>query len=269
MVPGIDLAGRVLESADLRWETGQPVIVTGCGLGETHWGGYAERVRVDGDWLVPLPAGFSPRDAMAIGTAGFTAMLCRMALEEHEVLPGSGPVLVTGAAGGVGSVAVALLAAAGYQVVASTGREETHDYLRELGAAEIVDREELASLGSRPLSSERWAGAVDVVGGATLAAALASTRAGGSVAACGLAGSSDLATTVFPFILRGVNLLGINSVYVAEERRRRAWDRLARELPPQRLETMVGEVELAEVPEVSRELLAGRVRGRVVVRIDA
>lgn len=264
MVPGIDFAGAVLESQHPEYAPGDQVVLTGWGVGERHWGGLAQQARVHGDWLVPLPAGLSPRQAMGIGTAGLTAMLCVLALEEHGVRPGGREVLITGAAGGVGSVAVALLGQLGYTVVASTGRAAEGDYLRALGAADVIGR--LPTEG-RPLESERWAGVVDTVGGATLAAALRSTAYGGSVAACGNAGGVELHSTVFPFILRGVNLLGIDSVSCPRERRRAAWARLAQGLPAALLDRMITEVPLGGVPALSSAILDGQVRGRVVVDV--
>ncbi|GAB6931650.1 acrylyl-CoA reductase (NADPH) [Calditerricola satsumensis] len=269
MVPGIDLAGVVEESTAPDVRPGDPVIVTGWGIGERHWGGYAQYARVKAEWVVPLPQGLDLKQAMAIGTAGFTAMLCVMALEEHGVVPGEREVVVTGAAGGVGSIAVALLAQLGYRVVASTGRPELHDYLRFLGAQRILDRRVLATPSGKALDSEQWAGAVDTVGGETLAGLLRSVAYGGSVAACGLAGGSELTTTVFPFILRGVNLLGIDSVYCPRERREQAWQRLARDLPLDKLEAMTHVVSLEEAVAVGRDILQGKVRGRVVVDVNA
>ena len=264
MVPGIDFAGTVAESQHPDFTPGDAVVLTGWGVGETHWGGLAQRARVRGDWLVPLPAGLQARDAMAVGTAGFTAMLCVLALEQHGLAPGR-EVLVTGAAGGVGSVAVALLARAGHTVVASTGRADEAAYLRDLGASEVIGR--LPAEG-RPLESERWGGVVDTVGGPTLAAALRATAYGGSVAACGNAGGMELNTTVFPFILRGVNLLGIESVRYPAAQRPAAWLRIARDLPADLLNQMVQVVPLREVPSVAAQLLDGQVRGRVVVDVN-
>ncbi len=267
-VPGIDLAGTVVESQSPAFQPGDQVVLTGWGVGERHWGGYAQLARVRSEWLVPLPAGMDLEQAMGIGTAGFTAMLCVMALEERGLAPGGRPVVVTGASGGVGSVAVALLAQLGYHVVASTGRAELHAYLQELGAREIIGRAALASPG-KPLESERWGGAIDTVGGDTLAGLLRAMAYGTSVAACGLAGGSALNTTVFPFILRGVSLLGIDSVMCPQERRRAAWARLARDLPRDALERIVQVVPLAEVPALSRQILAGQVRGRIVIDVNA
>jgi acrylyl-CoA reductase (NADPH) len=266
-VPGIDFAGRVLQSDSHGWHPGDRVILTGWRVGETRWGGLAEKARVMGDWLVPLPEGMTTRQAMAIGTAGFTAMLAVMALEAHGVTPDSGEVLVTGAAGGVGSVAVAVLATLGYQVAASTGRPETHDYLRSLGAATIIDRASIAAPSGKPLDSERWAGAIDSVGGSTLAAILPAIRYRGAVAACGLAGGTKLETTVVPFLLRGVNLLGIDSVMCPMAQRREAWQRLATQLPESKLDAVIVPARLEDLPRLAPEILAGKVRGRVVVDI--
>lgn len=268
MTPGIDLAGTVVEDRSGTYAPGTPVLLTGWGIGERQDGGYAEYARVRPEWLVPLPEGTDARWAMSVGTAGFTAMLAVMALEEHGVTPGSGEVLVTGAAGGVGSTAVALLAAAGHTVTASTGRQEEEAYFRSLGASSVIGREELPAL-KRPLEKERWAGVVDSVGADTLAGALASTRTHGAVAACGLAGGNALDTTVFPFILRGVNLLGIDSVSCPAERRRAAWARLARDLPASRLADVTQVRPLSDVPALAGEILAGRVRGRTVIEVGA
>lgn len=268
MIPGIDLAGTVLESPDPRFQVGDEVLVTGWGLSETAWGGFTQRARVKADFLVKLPAGLDAKRAMAIGTAGFTAMLCVMALDDHHIAKDGLPVLVTGAAGGVGSVAVAVLAANGYNVAASTGRKETHDYLKSLGAGEILDRAELAEAG-RPLDKERWAGVVDTVGSQTLATAIAQVARHGSVAACGLAGGSDLPTTVLPFILRGVNLLGIDSVFFPAEPRLRAWQRLAAELPADKLDALTEVIPFGALMERSKLILKGQVRGRTVVDLRA
>lgn len=268
MILGIDLAGVVEESTSPDWKPGDPVVVTGCGLSETMWGGYSELARLDAKHLVKLPPGLTLKRSMAIGTAGFTAMQCVLALERHGLQPGSGDVLVTGAGGGVGSIAVAILAKLGYKVAASTGRAELHDYLRSLGAAEILDRAVLAAPSKRPLESERWAGAVDTVGGDTLAAIVRALVPNGSVAACGLAGGSALTTTVMPFILRGVNLLGVNSVYVSRADRLLIWDRLSRELPLPLLDSMTEEAPLAAVFELGEKILAGHIRGRIVLRIQ-
>lgn len=265
MVPGIDLAGTVLESASPAYKPGDSVILTGWGVGERHWGGLAELARVRSEWLVPLPQGLSFQQAMGIGTAGFTAMLAVMALEAHAI-DKSKEVLVTGAAGGVGSLAVALLARLGYRVVASTGRTSEEAYLRSLGAGEILDRAALTA-PSKPLESERFGGAVDTVGGAVLAGVLPRMAYGGSVAACGNAGGVKLETTVFPFILRGVNLLGIDSVMCPREKRLEAWQRLAHDLPRPLLEEAMQVVSLEEVPERAQAILQGQVRGRVVVKM--
>ena len=267
MVAGIDGAGTVLESSHPAWKTGDRVIHNGWGLGETRWGCLAGLARLTGDGLVRLPPAFSTRQAMAIGTAGYTAMLCVLALERHGVAPGSGEVLVTGATGGVGSVAVALLARLGHSVVAATGKPAEADYLKRLGAASVIDRAELAVPG-KPLQKERWAGVVDAVGSTTLANALAQTRYGGTVAACGLAGGTDLPSSVMPFILRGVTLAGVDSVMAPLALRQAAWERLARDLDPALLDSMVEEIALEEAPARAADLMAGKVRGRLVVRID-
>ncbi|TCO83742.1 acrylyl-CoA reductase (NADPH) [Plasticicumulans lactativorans] len=267
MVPGIDFAGTVEASSDPRWQPGDVVILNGWGVGEAYWGGLAQKARVRGDWLIALPAAFGTAQAMAIGTAGYTAMLCVQALERAGVTPAQGDVLVTGAAGGVGSVAIALLARRGYRVLAATGRTAEADYLQALGAAEIVDRAELAVAG-KPLMKERWAGAVDTVGSHTLANVCAGTRYGGTVAACGLAGGMDFPATVAPFILRGVTLAGIDSVMAPRPRREAAWAALAAELDLERLAAMTREIGLAEAIPAAAELLAGRVRGRLVVDVD-
>jgi acrylyl-CoA reductase (NADPH) len=268
MIPGIDLAGTVETSANPRFKPGDKVLLNGFGLSETHFGGYAEYARVKGDWLVPLPSAFTPAEAMAIGTAGYTAMLCVLALEDAGVTAAKGPVVVTGASGGVGSVAVALLAKLGYRVIASTGRTEEEPYLRDLGADEIIPRSELGG-DPRPLSKERWAGAVDSVGSKTLANVIAATQYGGAVAACGLAQGLDLPTSVAPFILRGVSLLGIESVYMPMPRRQQAWDRLARDLDVKKLAAMTHTIKLADVQRAAEDILAGHVRGRLVVEISA
>lgn len=266
MIPGIDFAGTVETSDHPDYGPGDQVVLTGWGVGETHLGAYAEKARVKGDWLVPLPEGLSPAQAMAIGTAGYTAMLCLMALDAHGLTPKDGPAIVTGASGGVGSVAVALLAKAGWHVLASTGREGEADYLRGLGASEIVDRRELSEPG-KPLAKERWAAGIDAVGSTTLANVLAMTKADGAVAACGLAQGMDLPTSVAPFILRGVSLLGINSVTTPQAKRRAAWARLAAELDLDKLAAMTTHVRLEEVDRLAEAILAGQVRGRTVVEI--
>ena len=266
MVPGIDGAGTVLESSHPNWQPGDAFIHNGWGVGETHWGCLAERARLKGDWLVKLPAAFTPRQAMAIGTAGYTAMLCVLALEQHGLQPDAGEVLVTGATGGVGSVAVAVLARLGFRVIAATGKTAEADYLQRLGAASVIDRAELAAPG-KPLQKERWAAVVDAVGSHTLANALAQTRYGGVVAACGLAQGHDLPGTVMPFILRGVTLAGIDSVMAPRARREAAWARLARDLDPALLESMVEEVPLEGAVAAAQRLMAGQVRGRIVVKV--
>ena len=266
-IPGIDFAGTVERSESPEFKPGDPVILTGWRVGEAQWGGYAEKARVKASFLVRRPDGLSARHAMAIGTAGFTAMLAVIALERHGLRPGSGDVLVTGAAGGVGSVAVSLLSRLGHRVVASTGRPEQRGYLTELGAAEVIDRATLAAKPSRPLDSERWAGAVDAVGGTTLATILTQLKYGASVAACGLAGGSDLPATVIPFLLRGVNLLGIDSVMCPRDRRIEVWQRLVRDMPLDRLEQITQTVPLSALPEMAPKILNGNVRGRTVVDV--
>lgn len=266
-VPGIDFAGTVEASDDPRYRAGDRVVLTGWRVGESWWGGFAEKARVKADWLVPLPAGLSTRQAMAVGTAGFTAMLSVMALEAHGLTPDLGEVLVTGAAGGVGSVAVALLAGRGYQVAAVTGRPETEAYLRGLGASRIVPRADLAETVAKPLESEVWAGCIDNVGGPMLARVLGQMKADCSVASVGLAGGADLPAKVTPFILRGVNLLGINSVMVPYAKRVEAWERIAAELPMGKLEAMVQDCGLGDLPELGRAILKGGVQGRVVVDV--
>jgi acrylyl-CoA reductase (NADPH) len=267
MVPGVDLAGVVVESSTDQWKQGDSVIVTGSGLSETAWGGYAEFARLDGRHLVKLPEGLTPRQAMAIGTAGFTAMECLIALERNGVANSRGDIVVTGSAGGVGSVAIAILGKLGYRAYASTGRAELASYLRSLGASEVVDRELLSAPSKRPMDSERWAAAIDTVGGDTLAGIIRTLKIGGSVAACGLAGGASLNTTVYPFILRGVNLLGINSVTVPREERLEIWRRLTCDLPLSLLDSMTEEVPLDEVIAAGEKILAGAVRGRIVVRV--
>lgn len=267
MVPGIDIAGVVESSSHAGFKAGDAVLLNGWGVGEVHWGGLAQKARLKGDWLVPLPAGFTPAQAMAIGTAGYTAMLCVLALEKHGVTPDQGDILVTGAAGGVGSVAVAVLAKLGYRVVASTGRPEEADYLKELGAAEIVDRNTLSSPG-KPLAKERWAGAVDTVGSHTLANVCASMRYRGVVTACGLAQGMDLPASVAPFILRGVTLAGIDSVYCPVADRLVAWQRLARDLDITKLEKITHQIGLGEAIATAGQLMEGKVRGRIVVDVN-
>lgn len=267
MVPGIDLVGTVRESAHANYQAGDAVILNGWGVGETHWGGLAQTARLKGDWLVPLPEGLAARDAAAIGTAGYTAMLCVMALQKHGVKPDDGEIVVTGAAGGVGSVAIAILAKLGFEVVAVTGRANEADYLKQLGAASIMERTELSEPG-KPLAKERWAGAVDVVGSHTLANICASTRYRGVVTACGLAGGMDFPATVAPFILRGVTLVGIDSVMCPRAERQAAWQRLANELDLDKLHAMIQEIGLGQVIDTAGELMRGQVRGRVVVDVN-
>lgn len=266
MVPGIDGAGVVLDSRHPAWQPGDRFVHNGWGVGETRWGCLAERARLKGGWLVKLPAAFTPRQAMAIGTAGYTAMLCVMALERHGLAPGAGEVLVTGATGGVGSAAVALLAGLGHRVVAATGKPAEADYLQRLGATAVIDRGELSAPG-KPLQKERWAAVVDAVGSHTLVNALAQTRYGGVVAACGLAQGLDLPGSVAPFILRGITLAGIDSVMAPQALREQAWARLASDLDPALLETMVEEIALEDAPAAAQRLMAGQVRGRIVVRL--
>ena len=266
MIPGIDFAGTIESSSHPAWKAGDKVILNGWGLGETHLGAYAEKARVKGDWLVRLPGTMSARDAMAIGTAGYTAMLAVMALQRAGVTPSRGPVVVTGAAGGVGSVAIAILAKLGYAVTASTGRPSETDYLKGLGAADIIDRKELTG-SPRALGKERWAGGIDVVGSTTLANVLSMTRYGGAVAACGLAGGMDLPTSVAPFILRGVSLIGIDSVMCPMELRQQAWQRLETELDRGKIAAMTSEIDLANVIEAGARIVDGQVRGRIVVKV--
>ena len=267
MVPGIDFAGTVSDSSNPAWKTGDKVVLNGWGVGETHCGGLAEMARVKGEWLVPLPKNFTARQAMAIGTAGYTAMLCVLALEKHGIKPADGEILVTGANGGVGSVAIALLAKLGYQVVASTGRSSEAEHLKALGASDIIERTELSTPG-KPIGKERWAGVIDTVGSHTLANACATTKYRGAVAACGLAGGMDFPATVAPFILRGVTLYGIDSVMAPLAVRLEAWERLGRDLDPAKLESITREISLAEALAVGAELLEGKVRGRVVVDVN-
>jgi acrylyl-CoA reductase (NADPH) len=266
MIAGIDFAGTVESSSHPSWKTGDKVILDGWGLGETHLGAYAQKARVKGDWLVRLPPSMSTREAMAIGTAGYTAMLAVMALERAGILPPRGPVIVTGAVGGVGSVAVALLAKLGYAVIASTGRPDEAAYLKALGATEVIERKELTG-APRPLGKERWAGGIDAVGSTTLANVLAMTRYGGAVAACGLAGGMDLPTSVAPFILRGVSLIGIDSVMCPLAARQQAWRRLETDLDRGKIEAMTSEIGLADVIDAGQRIVAGQVRGRIVVKI--
>ncbi|MBH3441197.1 MDR family oxidoreductase [Pseudomonas luteola] len=267
MVPGIDFAGIVEESTHLRYKAGDRVLLNGWGVGESHWGGLAQKASVQGDWLIPLPSGLDEHQAMAIGTAGYTAMLCLMALERHGTTPDKGDILVTGANGGVGSFAVSLLARNGYSVIAATGRPEESEYLKKLGAQSVINRNELSEPG-RPLSKERWAGAIDSVGSHTLANVCAATRAEGAVAACGLAQGMDLPATVAPFILRGVSLLGINSVTQVYERRVEAWNRLQTDLDLSMLSEITREITLEEAITASTDLLQGKIRGRLVVNVN-
>lgn len=266
MVPGVDFAGTVVESQSPSVQPGDLVVLNGWGVGERHWGGYAQMARVKAEWLMPLPEGLTLQQAMGVGTAGYTAMLCVMALEEHGYQPGGRPVVVTGASGGVGSFAVAILAKLGYEVAAVTGRTESHDYLKSLGAATILNREDISA--KRPLESERWGAAVDTVGGKLLGALFPSMAYGASVAACGLVGGSSFETTVFPFILRGVNLLGIESVVCPMERRRVAWERIVRDVPAEMLNQIVETVALSDLPAIAEAITNGQVRGRVVVDVN-
>ncbi|WP_372992274.1 acryloyl-CoA reductase [Sulfitobacter sp.] len=268
-IPGIDFAGTVEASDDDRYKPGDKVVLTGWRVGEAHWGGYSQKARVKADWLVPLPEGLDTRQAMAVGTAGFTAMLAVMALEDHGLKVGHGPVLVTGAAGGVGSVAVAILAALGHEVAGVTGRPETADYLKSLGASQIVAREEINETVKRPLEGETWAGCIDAVGGEMLARVLGQMKYGASVSAVGLAGGAGLPATVIPFLLRGVNLLGIDSVMQPYDNRLRAWERVAKDLPMAKLEDMVVPATLKDLPQLGKDILKGQVRGRVVVDVNA
>ncbi|SLN37658.1 Acrylyl-CoA reductase AcuI [Pseudoruegeria aquimaris] len=269
-VPGIDFAGTVEDSSDPRYKPGDKVVLTGWRVGEAHWGGYAQKARVKADWLVPLPPGLSMKQAMAVGTAGFTSMLAVMALEDHGLRPENGPVLVTGAAGGVGSVATAILANRGYEVAGVTGRADQADYLKDLGASTIIPRAELAEPSGKPLERETWAGCVDAVGGAMLSKVLTQMKYGSSVAAVGLAGGAAMTgATVVPFLLRGVNLLGIDSVMQPFENRQRAWQRIVEDLPMAKLEAMVRPATLSELPKLGRDILKGQVKGRVVVDVNA
>jgi acrylyl-CoA reductase (NADPH) len=267
MVPGVDLAGVVTESSHADWSKGDRVVLNGWGVGETHWGGLAQRARLDGDWLIPLPSAFTTRQAMAIGTAGYTASLCVDALLQHGVSPDQGEILVTGATGGVGTIAIALLTAAGFKVAAATGKSSEEQFLQQLGAVTVLDRAEFSEAG-KPLQKERWAGVVDTVGSNTLVNACAQTRYGGAVTACGLAGGMDFPATVAPFILRGVSLLGIDSVMAPKQRRITAWERLARDLNAGALDSIAQEVALGEAIASAGELMDGKVRGRVVVDVN-
>ncbi|WP_328392823.1 acrylyl-CoA reductase (NADPH) [Nocardia sp. NBC_00416] len=267
MVPGIDLAGTVTSSTHSRWSTGDRVVLNGWGVGETHWGGLAQRARVDGDWLIPLPGEFTERQAMSIGTAGYTAALCVDALLKHGLTPDSGEILVTGATGGVGSVAIALLTKAGFSVAAATGKADEHAYLKQLGATTVVERADFADKG-KPLQKERWAGVVDTAGSHTLANACAQTRYGGAVAACGLAQGMDFPASVAPFILRGVSLLGVDSVMAPQPKRLDAWARLARDLDPAVLDSIAREIALGAAVEAASGFIAGTVRGRIVVDVN-
>ncbi len=266
MVPGIDLAGEVIESSSDMFKAGDQVLLNGYGVGEVHWGGYAERARLNSDWLIPLPEGLTPQQAMGVGTAGYTAMLCVMALERYGIKPDMGPILVTGANGGVGTVAIAILSKLGFDVTASTGRVNESDFLKELGASEIIDRAELSEPG-RPLGKEIWAGAVDAVGSHTLANVLAQTKYGGAVAACGLAQGFDLPATVMPFILRGVALLGVDSVMASRELRMEAWSRIVSDLDLSKLEALTTEIGFDDLIETATNIVEGKVRGRVIVNI--
>jgi putative YhdH/YhfP family quinone oxidoreductase len=267
MVCGIDLAGTVVSSRSPDWKAGDKVLVNGYGLSESYWGGYSQRQKLKPEWLVRVPSGFSLEEVMAIGTAGYTAMLCVMALEDEGITPGQGDILVSGAAGGVGSVAVSLLASLGYRVVASSGRPELGDYLKSLGAAEVISRSELAEKG-KPLGAERWAGAIDSVGGQTLATLLSQTKYGGAVAACGLAGGTDLPTTVMPFILRGVKLIGVDSVMAPKIRRLAAWARLEKIIDRKKLHEMMEIHPMSEIFELAPAILAGKIRGRMVIDVN-
>jgi acrylyl-CoA reductase (NADPH) len=266
LVPGIDFAGVVEHSNDANWKAGDKVILNGWGVGESHWGGYAQKACVKGQWLVPLPATLTTRQAMAIGTAGYTAMLCVMRLEALGVTPDKGDILVTGANGGVGNIAISILSKLGYKVVASTGRVNEAAHLKALGATDIIDRAELSSKG-KPLAKERWAGAVDTVGSYTLANVCASVQYGGVVAACGLAQGMDLPATVAPFILRGVTLAGVDSVYVPPDVRIKAWQRLATDLDPNKLEALSQEIDLSQVIESASQIIDGKIRGRLIVKV--
>lgn len=268
-IPGIDFAGTVESSEHSSFKPGDKVILTGWRVGEMHWGGYSQKARVNGDWLVPLPKGLNTQQAMSVGTAGLTAMLGVLALEEHGLTPSSGPILVMGAAGGVGSVAAALLSKAGYEVHGSSGRPDMTDYLKSLGISEVIARDELAEPNGKPLNKERWAGAIDSVGGSSLANVLTQIQYGGSVAAIGLAGGNKLDTTVIPFLLRGVNLLGIDSVMCPIEKRLKAWERIASDLDPTSLESMTTVSPLSDAPRLGKSILQGAIRGRLVIDVNA
>ncbi|MBN2751505.1 MAG: oxidoreductase [Rhodospirillaceae bacterium] len=267
-VPGVDFAGTVMSSTSPDYKPGDAVILTGWRVGEIHWGGYAQRAQVQADWLVPLPPELSPRQAMAVGTAGLTAMLCVMALEDGGVTPDKGPILVTGATGGVGSVSVAILSRLGYEVVAMTGKDSEHAYLKELGATSIIDRAELSEPSNKPLERETWAGVVDGVGGVPLARALAQMKYNGVIASCGLAASAKLDTTVIPFLLRGVKLIGIDSVMKPKPDRMKAWARIAKDLPLEKLEAIASDHSLDEIPELAKQILTGKTRGRIVIDVN-
>jgi acrylyl-CoA reductase (NADPH) len=269
MVPGVDFAGTVEESTSANFNVGDEVVVTGCGTSEIYWGGYAEYARLDQDFIVPVPKGMTLKQSMGIGTAGFTAMQSIIALEQHGLKPGGREVLVTGAAGGVGSIAIAILAKLGYKAVGSSGRPQFHDYLKSLGASDIIDRATLTTASKRPLEAERWAAAIDSVGGDTLANLLKAVVLGGSVASCGLAGGPALSTTVFPFILRGVNLLGIDSTRVHNARRREIWARIMRDLPMSVLDSILTVAPLSKIFEMGEQILAGKIRGRLVIDVNA
>ncbi|MDJ0613849.1 MAG: MDR family oxidoreductase [Rhizobiaceae bacterium] len=268
MVPGIDLAGTVIESSSSEFKEGDAVLLNGFGVGEVHWGAYAGEARLKSDWLIPLPSGLSAKQAMGVGTAGYTAMLCVMALEKYGITPSSGPVVVTGANGGVGTVAIAILSKLGYEVIASTGRVNEADFLKELGATEIIDRAELSEAG-RPLGKERWAAGVDAVGSHTLANLLAQTKYGGAVAACGLAQGFDLPSTVMPFILRGVALLGVDSVMAAKDLRKEAWTRIVSDLDVTKLDAITNEIGFDDIVQTATDLVDGKVRGRVIVDMSS
>jgi len=268
MVPGIDLVGTVLETSSSEFSIGDKVLLNGFGVGEAHWGAYAERARLKSDWLIGLPKGIDPKQAMGVGTAGYTAMLCVMALERYGIKPSSGPIIVTGANGGVGSVAISILSKLGYHVIASTGRVNESDFLKELGASEIIDRAEFSEAG-RPLGKERWAGGIDAVGSHTLANLLAQTNYGGAVAACGLAQGFDLPASVMPFILRGVALLGVDSVMASKELRKEAWSRIATDLDMNKLEALITEIGFDDIIQSATDIVDGKIRGRVVVDMQS